>query len=44
MFTARRTLLIGLLALSGGLGNVALAQNAPLRVVTEASVSCPATR
>ena len=37
MFTARRTLLIGLLALSGGLGNVALAQNAPLRVVTDAT-------
>ena len=37
MFTARRTLLIGMLALAGGLGNVALAQNAPLRVVTDAT-------
>ena len=37
MFTARRTLLIGMLALTGGLGNVALAQKAPLRVVTDAT-------
>ena len=37
MFTSRRTLLIGMLALTGGLGNVALAQKAPLRVVTDAT-------
>ena len=37
MFTARRTLLIGMLALAGGLGNVALAQKTPLRVVTDAT-------
>ncbi|MCC7225302.1 MAG: transporter substrate-binding domain-containing protein [Burkholderiaceae bacterium] len=37
MFTTRRNLLIGMLALAGGLGNVALAQNAPLRVVTDAT-------
>ena len=37
MFTSRRTLLIGMLALTGGLGNVALAQKAPLRVVTAAT-------
>ena len=37
MFTARRTLLIGMLALTGGLANSALAQNAPLRVVTDAT-------
>ena len=37
MFTARRTLLIGLLALAGGVGQVAHAQNAPLRVVTDAT-------
>lgn len=37
MHTARRTLLIGLLALAGSLGNAAQAQNAPLRVVTDAT-------
>ena len=37
MFLARRTLLIGMLALTGGLGTVALAQNTPLRVVTDAT-------
>ena len=37
MFTARRNLLIGMLALTGGLGNVAFAQTAPLRVVTDAT-------
>ena len=37
MFTTRRNLLIGMLALAGGLGNVAFAQNAPLRVVTDAT-------
>ena len=37
MFTARRTLLIGMLALAGGLGHVALAQKTPLRVVTDAT-------
>lgn len=37
MFTARRTLLIAMLALTGGLGNGALAQTAPLRVVTDAT-------